>query len=261
MEIKTYDIATLPQSHVDVMLIVLCATAGRCMMDDMTDSAPKTLLRKTAGYTRAEQRADAAVHVIGVLGAIVAVPLIIGAALLFGHDSDQPWAFVAVSVYGLAFLAMISASALYNLTPNAGLNWLFRRLDHSAIYIKIAGTYTPFTLIPGQGLWLMMGLWGAALCGVVLKCLSPERFRWAALALYLGMGWVGVLILPQMLASLPLATVILIIAGGVVYTLGVGFYLSTRLLFHYAIWHVFVLAASFLFYAAVMVLVVNGTVH
>ena len=227
-------------------------------MGNMIHQARHALLRSTNGYTRAEQRFDAAVHVLGVVGALVAVPLIIGTALLFSHDAAQPWAFVAVSIYGLAFLAMISASALYNLTPDAGLNWLYRRLDHSAIYIKIAGTYTPFTLIPGQGLWFMAGLWGAAFCGVALKCLSPERFRWAALALYLGMGWVGVLILPQMLATLPFATVVLIIAGGVVYTLGVGFYLSTRLLFHYAIWHVFVLAASFLFYAAVMVLIIRG---
>ena len=230
------------------------------MVSNMTYSGQNMLLRKKDEYSRAEQRMDAAVHVIGVTGTLVAVPLIIGVALVMAQNSGQPRAFWAVLIYGLAFLAMIGASALYNLTPKAGLNWLFQRLDHSAIYIKIAGTYTPFTLIPGQGLWLMAGLWGAAFCGVALKCLSPERFRWAALSLYLGMGWVGVLILPQMLASLPMATVVLIIAGGLVYTLGVGFYLATRLIFHYAIWHVFVLAASFLFYAAVMVLVVNGTV-
>ncbi|WP_274351079.1 PAQR family membrane homeostasis protein TrhA [Roseinatronobacter alkalisoli] len=216
------------------------------------------LLRQRHHYTAAEQRMDAAIHVVGLVGVLVAVPLMIGAALFYSQGSDRPWTFLAVAVYGLAFMAMIGASALYNLTPGAGLNWLFRRLDHSAIYVKIAGTYTPFTLISGQGVWLMAGLWAAALCGVVLKCLSPERFHWPALVLYLGMGWVGVMILPQMLATLPLASVVLIIAGGLVYTLGVLFYLWTRLRFHYAIWHVFVLTASFLFYAAVMVLVVQG---
>lgn len=209
-------------------------------------------------YSRAEQRADAAIHVTGLGAAILAVPLLLGAALVRSADSGDPQVFVAVMIYGLAFVAMIGASALYNLTPNAARAALFQRLDHSAIYLKIAGTYTPFTLIPGQGVWLVGGLWAAALIGVALKLVSPQRFRFAALALYLGMGWAGVAILPQMLASLPFATVALIVAGGVVYTLGVAFYLWTRLPYHYAIWHVFVLVASFLFYAAVWILVIYG---
>lgn len=203
-------------------------------------------------------RADAAIHVTGLGAAVLAVPLLLGAALVRSADSGNPQVFVAVMVYGLAFVAMIGASALYNLMPNADRAALFQRLDHSAIYVKIAGTYTPFTLIPGQGLWLMGGLWAAAALGVALKLIAPARFRIAALVLYLGMGWVGVAILPQMLATLPFATVALIVAGGLVYTLGVGFYLWTRLPYHYAIWHVFVLVASFLFYAAVWVLVISG---
>ncbi len=209
-------------------------------------------------YSRAETRADAVIHVTGLGAAVLAVPLLLGAALVRSADSGNPQIFLGVMIYGLAFIAMIGASALYNLTPSSARAALFQRLDHSAIYLKIAGTYTPFTLIPGQGLWLMGGLWAAAGVGVVLKLISPERFRVAALLLYLGMGWVGVAILPTMLATLPFATVVLIVAGGLVYTLGVGFYLWTRLIYHYAIWHVFVLVASFLFYAAVLVLVLDG---
>jgi hemolysin III len=219
---------------------------------------PRLLSEPRLTYSRAEMRADAAIHVTGLGAAVLAVPLLMGAALVRSADSGDPQVFVAVMVYGLAFVAMIGASALYNLTPNAARAALFQRLDHSAIYLKIAGTYTPFTLIPGQGLWLMGGLWAAAAVGVALKLFSPQRFRVVALALYLGMGWVGVTILPQMLATLPFVTVVLIVAGGLVYTLGVLFYLWTRLPYHYAIWHVFVLVASFLFYAAVMVLVLQG---
>ncbi len=209
-------------------------------------------------YSRAEMRADAVIHVTGLGAALLAVPLLLGAALVRSADSGEPQMFIAVMVYGLAFVAMIGASALYNLMPDARRAALFQRLDHSAIYLKIAGTYTPFTLIPGQGLWLMGGLWTAALVGVALKLLAPGRFRVAALLLYLGMGWVGVAILPQMLATLPFATVALIVTGGLIYTFGVAFYLWTRLRYHYAIWHVFVLVASFLFYAAVWVLVLSG---
>lgn len=208
-------------------------------------------------YSRAETRADAAIHVTGLGAAMLAVPLLLGAALVRSLDGGGAQMFVAFLVYGLAFLAMIGASALYNLASTSRRAALFQRLDHSAIYLKIAGTYTPFTLIPGQGLWLVAGLWGAAMTGVVLKLISPERFRVAGLVLYLGMGWVGVAILPQMLASLPGAVVALIIAGGLVYTLGVVFYLWTRLRFHYVIWHIFVLVASFLFYAAAWVLVLS----
>jgi hemolysin III len=206
-------------------------------------------------YSRAENRADAAVHVTGLGAAVLAVPLLLGAALVRSVDQGGVTLFAAVAIYGLAFVAMIGASALYNLWSDGARSALYRKLDHSAIYLKIAGTYTPFTLIPGQGVWLMAVLWGAACLGVVLKLISPDRFRVIGLVLYLGMGWLGVVILPQMLATLPGASVALIVAGGLVYTFGVVFYLWTRLRYHYVIWHICVLVASFLLYAAVWTMV------
>lgn len=210
------------------------------------------------GYSRAEKRLDAIIHVVGVGAALLAVPLLIGAALMRSIETGSGSFIVAVSIYGACLMAMLSASALFNLGIKPGLNWLFQRLDHAAIYLKIAGTYTPFTLITGQGLGLLAGLWGAAALGVALKLFSPVRFRFAALALYLGMGWAGVLILPALAQALPLATLVLMVLGGLVYTTGVLFYLWTRLPYHFAIWHIFVLVGSFLFYAAVMVLLLAG---
>ena len=167
-----------------------------------------------------------------------------------------------VSVYGGALIAMILFSALYNIGETSGFGaakeWLLRRLDHSAIYLKIAGTYTPFTLVSGHGVSLTVGVWAAALAGIVLKIISPERFKWAALALYLGMGWAGLVVGGPMFASLPTAVLVLMVVGGALYTLGVVFYLWRRLPFHYTIWHVFVLAASFVFYSAVLVFVLLG---
>ena len=209
-------------------------------------------------YSPAERRLDAVIHYIGVFGVMVAVPLLVGAALMRGPAEGMGNFVLASSIYGATFIAMIGASALFNLRFRPALDWLFQRLDHAAIYLKIAGTYTPFTLITGQGLGLLAGLWGAAALGVVLKLFSPARFRFLALALYLGMGWVGVLILPDLAQSLPPLILGLMLAGGVVYTSGVVFYLWTRLPYHFAIWHIFVLVASFLFYAAVMALLLSA---
>jgi hemolysin III len=206
-------------------------------------------------YTRAEYVSDAVVHVAGLAFAVLAVPaLIVTAALARG---DAP-ALVGTSVYGAALILMLGCSALYNMLRRPDWAWLLKRLDHSAIYMKIAGTYTPFTLISGQGLALTAGLWGAALLGVALKVADPVRFRWPGLALYLGMGWAGVLAGGALLAALPGPVVALMMLGGGLYTFGVVFYLWQRLPYHNTIWHVFVLAASVVFFVAVTVLVVGG---
>ncbi|MCX7643744.1 MAG: hemolysin III family protein [Rhodobacteraceae bacterium] len=203
-------------------------------------------------YTRAETLSDAVVHVAGLALVTGAVPVLIVLTVLMRGDAA---AIAGVSVYGGALILMILCSALYNMIERPGWGWLLRRLDHSAIYLKIAGTYTAFIAVSGQGFGLMAGLWGAALAGVGLKILSPARFRWLALALYLGMGWAGVAAGGALLAALPVPVVVLVLVGGGLYTLGVIFYLWDRLPFHNTIWHVFVLVASLVFYAAVLVAV------
>lgn len=210
-------------------------------------------------YTRAEKISDSVVHVAGLAMVLMAVPVLIVVTALFRGDAAS---VTGVSVYGGSLLLMILFSGLYNIGETSGLGaareWLLRRLDHSAIYVKIAGTYTPFTLLSGHGLTLTAGVWAAALAGVVLKVISPERFKWLALALYLGMGWAGAIAGGALFAALPTPVLVLMATGGGLYTLGVVFYLWRGLPFHYTIWHVFVLAASFVFYAAVMVHVLIG---
>jgi hemolysin III len=206
-------------------------------------------------YSRAERLSDAVVHVAGLVLVLMAVPVLIVVTAILRGDAPS---VLGVSIYGATMLAMIACSALYNLTPGTARAWLYRRLDHSAIYIKIAGTYTPFTLISGHGLALTAGVWGAAALGVALKLASPDRFRWAALALYLGMGWAGVVAGQALIAALPTPVLVLMVVGGLLYTAGVAFYLWERLPFHITIWHIFVLTATFVFYAAVVTLVVLG---
>ncbi|RYH12143.1 hemolysin III family protein [Tropicimonas sp. IMCC6043] len=200
-------------------------------------------------YSRAERLSDGAVHVVGLVAAVLAVPALITLAALFRTETA---AIVGASVYGASLLLMLTFSALYNMTDNARWSGLLRRLDHSGIYVKIAGTYTPFVLlsgIPAPG--FLAGLWGSAAIGSVLKFAAPDRFRWFALTLYLAMGWAAVWAGGWMLAGLPTSILVLMIVGGALYTIGVAFFLLERLPFHNTIWHVFVLAGSVLFFIAV----------
>ncbi|MBE3639882.1 PAQR family membrane homeostasis protein TrhA [Mangrovicoccus algicola] len=202
-----------------------------------------------AGPSRAERISDGVVHVVGLALALVSVPLLIAMTAI--HRAE-PAALLAASVYGATLILMLSCSALYNMTDSLRWRGLLRRLDHSAIYVKIAGTYTPFTLLSGvPATGLLAGLWGSALAGALLKMIAPGRFRWLALALYLGMGWAALFAGGAMLEALPARVTALMVAGGIVYTAGVAFYLLERLAFHTAIWHLFVLAGSALFFAAV----------
>ncbi|WP_108257729.1 PAQR family membrane homeostasis protein TrhA [Mangrovicoccus ximenensis] len=201
-------------------------------------------------YSRAERISDGIVHVAGVVLALAGVPLLIGLAVLRGAE---PAALAGAAVYGGALILMLTCSALYNMIDSKRWGGLLRRLDHSAIYVKIAGTYTPFVLISGvPATGLLAGLWGSATLGTVLKIAAPHRFRWFGLGLYLAMGWAAVLAGGGLLAGLPAPVPGLMIAGGLVYTAGVAFHLWERLAFHTTIWHVFVLVGSVLYFAAVL---------
>lgn len=210
----------------------------------MTHLTPRT------AYSRAERLSDAAVHAAGVAAALCGVPVLIALTVLWRGDG---MAVAGTAIYGVTLMAMILCSAIYHIMPHPNWKAVFRRLDHSAIYCKIAGTYSAFTLVSGQGLALLAAIWAAALCGTALKLHSPDRFRWGALALYLGMGWAGVVLGWPLFATMPGPVLALIALGGLIYTLGVAFFLAESLPFHNTIWHVFVLTASILFYAAVMI--------
>ncbi|WP_347312216.1 PAQR family membrane homeostasis protein TrhA [Defluviimonas sp. SAOS-178_SWC] len=212
------------------------------------------LLEPRTDYSRAENLSDAVIHVSGIVVVLIAVPALITVTAFLRGDFAS---LFAISVYGATLVAMILCSALYNMVPHPDWLGLLQRLDHSAIYAKIAGTYTPFTLLGGQGTWLLAGLWAVALAGIGLKIAAPGRFRLAAVGLYLLMGWAGLFAGGSVLGALSTPVFVLILVGGGLYSAGVVFYLLDRLPFHYTIWHVFVLAASLVFYAAVTLHVVQ----
>jgi hemolysin III len=214
------------------------------------------MLPERTEYSRAERFSDLVVHIAGLAAVLLAVPVLV--ALTVARRGD--WlALVATGIYCVTLTAMIVCSALYNTVGNHRWTGVLRRLDHSAIYAKIAGTYTPFMLISGGHSTLLAGLWAAAAAGIGLKIYAPDRLRGLALALCLAMGWAGILAGGGFLAQLSPPVVALVGAGGALYTLGVGFYLFDRLPFHYTIWHVLVLLASMTIYAAVAMHVLQTT--
>lgn len=198
-------------------------------------------------YTRGESSVDTVVHVAGVLFAVG------GGVWLLSHVTGIG-VVASVSVYCAGLFAMLTASAAYNLHPagRAG-DWL-RRFDHAAIFIMIAATYTPFAVnrLPEPAGGAILGLvWLAATLGVVVKMLYPRRFEVASLALYLAMGWLVVTVIRPLSAAMANPDFALLVAGGLVYSAGVLFYLAEKLPYHKAIWHGFVLAAAILHFAAI----------
>ena len=196
----------------------------------------------------AEEIWHAVTHGIGAVLAVVALVFLIVKAAETGGVSE----IVAASIYGGFMLVMYVCSTLYHGFFRSRFQPLFKFLDHSSIYLKIAGAYTPFALLvlPGNiGLWVLVGAWGAALLGVVVKLRtfvkkSAKKFSPLSLLLYLGMGWAGVLMMGELMDRLPEAAIRWLIAGGLCYTIGALFYALKRVPYTHAVWHVFVMAGS-----------------
>ena len=198
------------------------------------------------GYDRAELRADSIVHALGVTSGLV------GCALLLPATSPPERA--AVALYLASLLAVLGLSAAYNMWSISPTKWLLRRFDHAAIFLLIAGTYTPFAArLQDETLAFLFiaGLWGLAVLGVALKLGFPGRGDRAAIALYLLMGWSGGLAFGPIAEVLPEEALVLLVTGGALYTLGVPFHVWERLRFQNAIWHAFVLAAAACHFGAV----------
>ncbi len=209
------------------------------------------LLPKLHYPTRLEKLVDGWVHGVALAVFSLAVLAALGLAIWQGGLGMAS----AVAVYAACVLIMIGCSMAYNMVENAERKALLRRFDHAAIFLMIAGTYTPFTAIAFDG-WLSWGMtaliWALALIGAAGKLFLPGVSKKAWIALYIAMGWLIVAATGPLLAEVPLAGVILLLIGGVLYTLGVPFYAWQKLPFRRAIWHGFVMAAAGVHYAAVL---------
>jgi hemolysin III len=202
-------------------------------------------------YCRAERLADNVIHIVGIVAGVAASVVLAVLSL----PSMGVRLAAGVSLYATGLMAMLACSALYNMAPAGAFKRLLRRLDHAAIFVMIAGTYTPFSLHVIGGDWgagLLAFVWSVAAIGVALKLLLPHRFERLSIAVYLLLGWSVLAALEPLLAGISVAGLVLLMVGGALYSLGVVFHVWSRLPFQNAIWHGCVLAASGCHYAAIL---------
>jgi hemolysin III len=198
-----------------------------------------------------EEIANAITHGIGLLLSIAGFVVLLVLAALRG----TAWHIVACSIYGATLICLYTASTLYHAVISPRVKRALRIFDHSAIYLLIAGTYTPFLLVSLRGPWgwsLFGVIWGLALAGVLFKFWFVERFAILSTAVYIAMGWLVVIAAKPVITHLPLTAIIWLLAGGLAYTGGVIFFAAKRIPYSHAIWHLFVLAGSICHYFAVL---------
>lgn len=198
-----------------------------------------------------EEIANAITHGIGLLLSIAGFVVLLVLAALRG----TAWHIVACSIYGATLICLYAASTLYHAVISPRVKRALRIFDHSAIYLLISGTYTPFLLVSLRGPWgwsLFGVIWGLALVGVLFKFWFVERFAILSTAVYIAMGWLVVIAAKPVITHLSLTAIIWLLAGGLAYTGGVIFFAAKRIPYSHAIWHLFVLAGSICHYFAVL---------
>lgn len=204
-----------------------------------------------------EEVANTITHGIGVGFSITGLVLLVVRAALYG----DAWQVVSFSIYGASLILLYLASTLYHGIRSPRVKALFRIFDHSAIYLLIAGTYTPFLLVTLRGPWgwsLFGAVWGFAIIGIILKSMFGPKYEILSTIFYLLMGWVVVVAIKPLLAALPFGGLMWLVAGGLAYSLGVIFYAWEKLPYNHAIWHGFVLAGSFFHFFAVFFHIAPG---
>jgi len=221
------------------------------MQDGTTAAAPLTAKRS---YTLGEEIANSIIHGIGVGLSVAALVLLI----VYAARSDG-WRLASGIVYGLTLVLEYTASTLYHSFPQPKVKHVFKILDHAGIYLLIAGTYTPFTLVTlrDNGGWLIFTLvWAAAIIGIAVEAFWAYRPKWVSVVVYLAMGWGVVGAIRPLVSSLEPGGIWLLVAGGLAYSLGTIFYVLKRVKYMHAVWHVFVLAGSVCHFLSVMLYVI-----
>ncbi|MDE1893328.1 MAG: hemolysin III family protein [Pseudomonadota bacterium] len=209
-------------------------------------------------YSFGDELASSVIHGIGIALSIAGLAVLVAFAALHGNALTV----VACAVFGTSLVLLYTASTLYHSVSLAAAKPALRTLDHIAIYVLIAGTYTPFTLIALPGAWgwsLFTAVWALALAGSALELGLLRRYHKLSVLLYVGMGWIGMIAFGPLSRHLQAGGIALLIGGGLAYTLGVPFYLWRKLPYHHTLWHVFVLAGSVLHFLAVLLYVIPAS--
>ncbi len=207
-------------------------------------------------YTVAEEIANSVTHGIAAILSIAGLAVMVGYAV---HCGACPVTITSVSIFGASMFILYTASTLYHAIPIRRVKGILRLMDHAAIFLLIAGSYTPFCLVTlggTEGLLICIAEWTIAVVGIVFQRQLIRRSEWLNVALYVAMGWMVVLAIDTLLAELPTAGLVYLVMGGLSYTFGVIFYLWDRLPFNHAIWHVFVFLGTFLQFLSVLLYVI-----
>lgn len=221
----------------------------------------KAMLTRPAGvaqYTVGEEIANAVTHGVAALLSIAGLAVLVAFAVLY---SGSPKVVAAVSIFGASMVFLYTASTLYHSIPNPRAKKVLQYLDHSMIYVLIAGSYTPFCLITLQGytgIALLCAVWLIAIAGISLQAVLLHKADWINCLLYLSMGWLAVFVIDPLVSTLDSTGLALLVAGGLAYTVGVVFYIFERIPFSHAIWHTFVFASTTLQFFSVLFYVIPG---
>jgi hemolysin III len=198
-----------------------------------------------------EELANGITHGIGLALSLVGLVILVTLSVLNG----SAWHVAGCTTFGVTLVMLYAASTLYHSLRTPRFKRVLKILDHAAIYLLIAGTYTPFTLVNLRGFWgwTLFGLvWSMSAFGILWKLFHVDRFQIVSTILYLAMGWVAVIAIKPLLAAVPTAGILWLLAGGLFYTVGVLFFAWKRIPYNHAIWHVFVMAGSICHYFAVL---------
>ena len=223
----------------------------------MNSSPPRgvAVARPMPQFSLAEEIAHGVSHGIGIVLAIIGLAVLVAESVLHG----DPWLITSSAIFGTTLILLYTASTLYHSIPMPRAKRILRVLDHSAIYLLIAGTYTPFTLVSlrgPEGWTLFAVVWVGAIGGILFKTFALGKARIFSVLLYLALGWCVVFAFGPLEQRLAPGGIALLVGGGVCYTLGLVFFAWHRLRFHHFIWHLFVLAGSVLHYFAVLLYVI-----
>lgn len=207
-------------------------------------------------YTLGEEIFNSVSHGVGTLLAIGGMVVLI----VFSAIYADAWAVVSTSIYGATLTILYAMSTLYHSLTNNKAKRFFRIMDHNSIFLLIAGTYTPFTLVTLRGGlgWTLFGIvWGATILGVVFNSINLEKYKKISLVCYIAMGWVIIAAIKPMIATLPQLSLIFLVLGGICYTGGVVFYAIKKIRYFHSVWHLFVLAGSVLHYFSVLFMIIK----
>ncbi len=210
---------------------------------------------QASSYSVKEEVAHAISHGVGIILSIIGLTVLVAYSSVYG----DAWHIVSTSIFGSALIILYTASTLYHSIPIPEAKIILKQIDHSAIYLLIAGSYTPFLLVNLRGVvgWSLFALvWCIAIIGILLEVHRKDRFKKLSIALYLGLGWLVIAAIKPMIDSVERGGLILLLIGGISYSLGVIFYTRKKMMYHHAIWHLFVLAGSICHYFAVLFYVI-----